>query len=113
MAFPLTGVQVLDFTRVLAGPFATRILSDLGADVLKVEPPEGDMTRGIGRRIGGISGYFTQQNVGKRGICLDLTKPEAVAVVKRLAAVADVVTENFRPGGHGRLRAGLGRSPRR
>ncbi len=56
------------------------------------------MTRGIGRRIGGISGYFTQQNVGKRAICLDLTKPEAVAVVKRLAAVADVVTENFRPG---------------
>ena len=98
MAFPLTGVKVLDFTRVLAGPFATRILSDLGADVLKVEPPEGDMTRGIGRRIGGISGYFTQQNVGKRAICLDLTKPEAVAIVKRLAAVADVVTENFRPG---------------
>ncbi|MFN0027356.1 MAG: CaiB/BaiF CoA transferase family protein [Acidimicrobiales bacterium] len=98
MSFPLQGVKVLDFTRVLAGPFATRILSDLGADVVKVEPPEGDMTRGIGRRIGGISGYFTQQNVGKRSICVDLAKPEGVAVIKQLVAKADVVTENFRPG---------------
>ncbi len=98
MSFPLEGVKVLDFTRVLAGPFATRILSDLGADVVKVEPPEGDMTRTIGRRIGGISGYFTQQNVGKRSICVDLSKPEGVEVIKQLVAKADVVTENFRPG---------------
>ena len=98
MAFPLDGVKVLDFTRVLAGPFAPRIMADLGADVLKIEPPEGDMTRGIGRQIGGISGYFTQQNVGKRSICLDLTQPEGQALVKRLAAEADIVAENFRPG---------------
>ncbi len=95
---PLAGVKVLDFTRVLAGPFATRILSDLGADVLKIEPPEGDMTRGIGRKVAGISGYYTQQNVGKRSICVDLSKPEAQALVRRLVAEADVVTENFRPG---------------
>ncbi len=98
MSFPLQGIKVLDFTRVLAGPFATRILSDLGADVVKVEPPEGDMTRGIGRRIGGISGYFTQQNVGKRSICVDLAQPEGVEVIKQLVGKADVVTENFRPG---------------
>ncbi|MGH1492280.1 MAG: CaiB/BaiF CoA transferase family protein [Acidimicrobiales bacterium] len=98
MAFPLEGVKVLDFTRVLAGPFATRIMSDLGADVLKVEPPEGDMTRGMGRKIAGISGYFTQQNVGKRSICIDLAQPDGQALVRRLAAEADVVTENFRPG---------------
>ncbi|MCC6437348.1 MAG: CoA transferase [Acidimicrobiales bacterium] len=98
MSFPLEGVKVLDFTRVLAGPFVTRILSDLGADVIKVEPPEGDMTRNIGRKIAGISGYFSQQNVGKRAICVDLTKPEAQELVKKLVAEADVVTENFRPG---------------
>jgi crotonobetainyl-CoA:carnitine CoA-transferase CaiB-like acyl-CoA transferase len=98
MAFPLEGVKVLDFTRVLAGPFVTRILSDLGADVIKVEPPEGDMTRGLGRKIAGISGYFTQQNVGKRSICIDLAKPEGPVVARKLVAQADVVTENFRPG---------------
>jgi CoA:oxalate CoA-transferase len=98
MAFPLEGVKVLDFTRVLAGPFVTRILSDLGADVLKVEPPEGDMTRLIGRKIGGLSGYFTQQNVGKRSICIDLAKPEGQELARKLVAKADVVTENFRPG---------------
>jgi crotonobetainyl-CoA:carnitine CoA-transferase CaiB-like acyl-CoA transferase len=98
VAYPLEGIKVLDFTRVLAGPFATRILSDLGADVLKVEPPEGDMTRNVGRKVAGISGYYTQQNVGKRSICLDLTKPEAQELARKLAAEADVVTENFRPG---------------
>lgn len=98
MAFPLHGIKVLDFTRVLAGPFATRILSDLGADVVKVEPPEGDMTRLLGRKIAGLSGYYTQQNVGKRSICVDLNKPAAQDLIKRLVATADVVTENFRPG---------------
>jgi len=96
--FPLEGVKVLDFTRVLAGPFATRIMADLGADVVKVEPPEGDLTRTFGRKIGGISGYFTQQNVGKRSICVDLNQPDGQALMKRLAAEADVVAENFRPG---------------
>jgi CoA:oxalate CoA-transferase len=98
MAYLLAGVKVLDFSRVLAGPFAGRILADLGADVVKVEPPEGDVTRGMGRRINGISGYFMQQNVGKRSICVDLTKPRASGLLLRMAAEADVVLENFRPG---------------
>ena len=98
MAYLLEGVKVLDFSRVLAGPFATRILADLGADVVKIEPPEGDMTRGMGRKINGISGYYTQQNVGKRSICVDLTKPGATALLLRMAAEADLVVENFRPG---------------
>lgn len=104
MAYLLDGVKVLDFTRVLAGPFASRILSDLGADVVKIEPPEGDMTRGIGRKVNGISGYFAQQNVGKRSVCVDLTKPGATELLLRLAAEADVVLENFRPG----IMAGFG-----
>jgi crotonobetainyl-CoA:carnitine CoA-transferase CaiB-like acyl-CoA transferase len=98
MAYPLADVKVLDFSRVLAGPFAARILADLGADVLKVEPPEGDITRLMGRKINGLAGYFTQQNVGKRAICVDLTKPGASDLMLRLAAEADVVIENFRPG---------------
>jgi crotonobetainyl-CoA:carnitine CoA-transferase CaiB-like acyl-CoA transferase len=98
MTYPLAGVKVLDFTRVLAGPFVSRMLSDLGADVVKVEPPEGDMTRGIGRKINGLSGYFTQQNAGKRAICVDLTRPGAAELMLQLAVEADIVLENFRPG---------------
>ena len=98
MTYLLDGVRVLDFSRVLAGPFATRILADLGADVVKVEPPDGDMTRTIGRKINGISGYFTQQNVGKRDICVDLAKPGATELMRRMATKADVVVENYRPG---------------
>lgn len=97
MAFPLTGVRVLDMSRVLAGPFAGRMLADLGADVVKLEPPEGDITRLWGNRVAGTAGYFHQQNVGKRGICVDLGKPGAVDLVKRLAMRADILIENFRP----------------
>lgn len=96
--YPLSGTKVLDFTRVLAGPFAGRMLSDLGADVVKVEPPEGDMTRMIGRRINGIGGYFNQQNAGKRSICVDLETEGATELLLQLAAQADIVLENFRPG---------------
>ncbi len=95
---PLTGIRVLDLTRVLAGPFATRMLADLGAEVVKIEPPEGDVTRNFGVRKGEQSSYFSFVNVSKRGMCIDLTNSEGVALVKRLAAVADVVVENFRPG---------------
>ncbi|MGF1597098.1 MAG: CaiB/BaiF CoA transferase family protein [Acidimicrobiales bacterium] len=98
MEYPLSGVKVLDFSRVLAGPFVGRMLADLGADVVKVEPPEGDMTRNMGRKVNDLSGYFTQQNVGKRGICVDLTKDGASELMLELAARADVVVENFRPG---------------
>ncbi|HET6472973.1 MAG TPA: CaiB/BaiF CoA-transferase family protein [Pseudomonadales bacterium] len=103
MTYPLAGVRVLDMSRVLAGPFAGRMLADLGADVVKVEPPEGDVTRTWGARINGRAGYFNQQNVGKRGICIDLNADGAVDLVKRLAARADVLIENFRPDVMGRL----------
>jgi len=98
MAYLLNGVKVLDFTRVLAGPFASRILADLGADVVKIEPPEGDMTRLLGRKINGLSGYYTQQNVGKRSVCVDLMKPGAQELMLRMAEKADIVLENYRPG---------------
>ncbi|MGY9075474.1 MAG: CaiB/BaiF CoA transferase family protein [Acidimicrobiales bacterium] len=96
--FPLAGVKVLDFSRVVAGPFSTRILSDLGADVIKVEPPEGDLSRVLGRNINGLSGMFTQHNVGKRSVCVDLGEDGAAELMLALAAQADVVVENFRPG---------------
>lgn len=97
MTFALEGLKVLDMSRVLAGPFAGRMLSDLGADVVKLEPPEGDVTRHWGKKIKDISGYFQQQNAGKRNICVDLRKPEGIAVVKALVAEADILIENFRP----------------
>jgi len=103
MTHPLAGIRVLDMSRVLAGPFAGRMLADLGADVVKVEPPEGDVTRTWGARINGRAGYFNQQNVGKRGMCIDLDAEGAVDLVKRLAARADVLIENFRPDVMGRL----------
>lgn len=69
---PLDGIRVVDMSRVLSGPFAGRILCDLGADVVKVEPPDGDVTRLWGRVVGNIPGYYHQQNLGKRDICIDL-----------------------------------------
>ncbi|MEY2401876.1 MAG: hypothetical protein QOJ08_1987, partial [Ilumatobacteraceae bacterium] len=95
---PLDGVRVLDFTRVLSGPHATRMLCDLGADVIKVEAPEGDITRTVNPRANGLATYFVQQNLGKRCISLDTAKPEAVELLLRLADVSDVLIENFRPG---------------
>ncbi|MFI4934109.1 MAG: CaiB/BaiF CoA transferase family protein [Caulobacterales bacterium] len=95
--YPLAGLKVLDFSRVLAGPFAGRLLSDLGADVVKIEPPDGDITRLWGRVAGGLAGYYFQQNAGKRNVSLDLRAPGARALVLELAAKADVVIENYRP----------------
>ena len=103
---PLAGLRVLDFSRVLAGPFAGRMLCDLGADVVKVEPPEGDTTRLWGKVVGGVPGYFHQQNAGKRNICVDLRAAGAKALVLELVRAADIVVENFRPDVMGRL--GLG-----
>lgn len=94
---PLDGIKILDFTRVLAGPFASRMLSDLGADVVKIEPPEGDMTRKLGVRQGEQSSYFAFANAGKRDICIDLTVAGGPDLARRLAAKSDVVIENFRP----------------
>jgi CoA:oxalate CoA-transferase len=106
MNFPLAGIRVLDMSRVLAGPFAGRMLADLGADVVKVEPPEGDVTRSWGARVNGQAGYFNQQNVGKRGICVDLDVSGGADLIKQLVAKADVLIENFRPDVMARL--GLG-----
>ena len=103
MSYPLSGIKVLDMSRVLAGPFAGRMLCDLGADVVKLEPPEGDVTRFFGRKVGNISGYYHQQNAGKRNISVNLSEPAGVDIVKSLVAQADVLIENFRPDVMGRL----------
>jgi CoA:oxalate CoA-transferase len=113
---PLTGITVLDFSRVLSGPHCGRMLVDMGADVVKIEPPEGDMTRFSWPRRNSIATYFAQQNVGKRNISLDLKRPEALDILMRLVDGADVVIENFRPGVMARLGLGaealLARNPR-
>jgi CoA:oxalate CoA-transferase len=95
---PLTGVRVLDLTRVLSGPFCTALLGDLGADVVKVEAPEGDSVRGQGAIKDGLSWYFAQFNRNKRSIRLDLRKPQGREVLGRLIGQSDVLVENFRPG---------------
>lgn len=100
---PLTGVRILDLTRVLSGPFCTALLGDLGADVIKVESPEGDSVRRQGAVRDGFSGYFAQFNRNKRSIVLDLRKPAAKEVLERLVARSDALVENFRPGVLARL----------
>ena len=95
--YPLAGLKVLDFSRVLAGPFAGRMLCDLGADVVKVEPPDGDVTRFWGKVVGGVPGYFHQQNAGKRDISIDLRHPGAKDLVFDLVRQADILIENYRP----------------
>ncbi len=94
----LQGVRVLDLSRVLAGPLATMILGDLGADVVKVEPPKGDETRQWAPFVDGESAYFMSINRNKRSIAIDLKKPEGREVFYRLVEKSDVVVENFRPG---------------
>jgi crotonobetainyl-CoA:carnitine CoA-transferase CaiB-like acyl-CoA transferase len=98
MGMPLEGVKVVDFTRVLAGPHCTKHLLDLGAEVIKIEPPQGDMTRLAFPRQDEISGYYAQQNAGKRNLSIDLNVPEAREVVLQLCDTADIIVENFRPG---------------
>lgn len=95
---PLENLRVLDLSRVLSGPSGGKALVDLGADVIKVEPPEGDITRRAQPRRDGVAVYFSQQNCGKRCISLDLRTEEAKQIVFELAARSDVVLENFRPG---------------
>ena len=96
---PLAGLRVLDLTRVLAGPMASQLLGDLGAEIIKVEPPgKGDETRSFAPFFGTESHYFVNLNRGKRSIVLDLTMPEGVDILRALVAKADVLVENFRPG---------------
>lgn len=106
MTKPLQGIRVLDLSRVLAGPYCTALLADLGAEIIKVEPPSGDDYRHIGPFKGGDSALFTLNNRGKRSIVLDLKDPADLALAQDIAARVDVVVENFRPGVAARL--GLG-----
>lgn len=95
----LEGIRVLDFTQYLAGPTVTRFMAELGATIVKVEPaPGGDPSRMLPLVKEGRSVYYIQQNRGKKSLCLDLGKPEALALLERLAAQVDVVVENFGPG---------------
>jgi crotonobetainyl-CoA:carnitine CoA-transferase CaiB-like acyl-CoA transferase len=99
MAAALDGIRVIDQTQVMAGPFASMLLADMGADVIKVEPPEGEQARHVGLEAApGVGASFLAVNRGKKGITLDLKQPEGVAVLKRLVATADVLVENYRPG---------------
>ncbi|MBM3621518.1 MAG: CoA transferase [Alphaproteobacteria bacterium] len=94
----LQGIRVLDFTTTIAGPHCTRLLADLGAEVIKIEAPEGDMMRTRPPLRNGASGVFTYLNAGKRSVVLDLKNKSAIAAVKRMVAGADILVENFRPG---------------
>ena len=106
---PLAGVRVLDLTAVVSGPFCTMLLGDLGADVIKIEPPEGEPMRSVGRPIkNGVSAPFLNFNRNKRGILVDMKKDQGRDLVRRLGAHADVMVENFRPGVTDRLGVGYG-----
>ena len=106
---PLAGMRVIDFSRVLAGPFCTALLSDLGADVIKVEPPGGDDYRAVGPFADGESGLFTAVNRNKRSIVIDLKTDAGRNLARTLSAGADVVVENFRPGVADKLGIGYAR----
>lgn len=95
---PLRNIVVLDLTRVLAGPFATSILADFGATIIKVEPPEGDDARAYGPFIGEESRYFMGLNRGKQSMTLNLKHPEGQAILKEMVKQVDVLVENYRPG---------------
>jgi len=98
MAGPLQGIRVVDFSRVLAGPLCARTLLDLGADVIKVEPPAPDVSRFAFPSKEGMSGYYAQQNAGKRNVSIDLNQPGSQELALRLCDTADIVVENFRAG---------------
>lgn len=94
----LTGLRIIDLSRVLSGPYCTALLADLGAEVIKIESPEGDDARHFGPHLDGVSLYFSMINRNKQSLALNLRDARAQAIVAELAATADVVVENFRPG---------------
>ena len=95
----LSGCRVLDFTQYLAGPTVTRLMAEMGADIIKIElAPMGDPSRLLPTVKDGRSGYFVQQNRGKKSLCLDISKPESLDILRALAAKVDIVVENFGPG---------------
>lgn len=100
----LSGLKVLDLTRLLPGPFCSMLMADLGADVIKIEEPgTGDYIRAWSPKIGASSGYHAVLNRNKRSLTLNLKSPEGRAIFEKLAAGADVVLEGFRPGVMGKL----------
>ena len=103
---PLHGVRVLDLTNMLSGPYCTRLLADMGAEVIKVEPPHGDHNRGRRPVRNGSSAFFGQLNCGKHSVVLDLKTPAGIAAARAIAARCDVVVENWRPGVADRLGVG-------
>lgn len=104
--FPLSGIRVLDLSRAISGPYVGRMLCDLGAEVVKVEVPGTDITQVFGPRSRGHTGLYVQMNAGKRNISVDLGSEAGAALLRELAARADVVIENFRPGTLDRLGVG-------
>lgn len=107
LPLPLAGIRVIDYSHFLAGPFMSRCLAALGADVIKVErPTTGDAGRAHPIFVGGQSGYFLQQNMGKRGLCINLKDKRGLEMMHKLIATADVFVENYRPGALDKL--GLG-----
>src|SRR5262245_6480943 len=94
----LQGIRVVDLTRILSGPFCSLLLADMGAEVIKVEPPAGDPLRAQGAIVEGLSWYFAAFNRNKRSITLNLRDASGRDALRRLVAAADVVVENFRPG---------------
>jgi crotonobetainyl-CoA:carnitine CoA-transferase CaiB-like acyl-CoA transferase len=103
---PFAGLRVVDLSQGIAGPYAAMLLAQYGADVIKVEPPEGDWSRALGRRYGDLTAFAVAANLGKRSIVLDLKTDEGLAAVRKLAASADVFMESFRPGVAARLGIG-------
>ncbi len=103
MAGPLAGIRILEFSEIIAAPFAGMLLSDMGADVIKVEPPEGEPWRLVAQFVPTESRYFMSLNRGKRSLTLDLTRPEGREVVRRLIPQMDVVLVNYRPDVAGKL----------
>ena len=95
---PFSGLRVVDFSTLIAGPYGTRYLADLGAEVIKIETPEGDYLRTQAPLRDGHSTYFGQLNCGKKSVALNLKDPDTIAELKKLIATADVLVENFRPG---------------
>jgi CoA:oxalate CoA-transferase len=98
MSDAFSGLKILDFTTTIAGPHCTRLFADLGAEIIKIEAPEGDMMRTRAPLRSGVSSVFGQLNAGKKSVMLDLKQPAAIEAVRRIAATCDVIVENFRPG---------------
>jgi crotonobetainyl-CoA:carnitine CoA-transferase CaiB-like acyl-CoA transferase len=103
MPAPLSSFRIIDLTRVISGPFCTMMLADLGADVIKVETPDGDLVRRQGKGQNGLSYYFASFNRNKRSVALDLKTPEGKKMLEDLVRTADALIENFRPGVMDRL----------